>query len=108
MKSNFLTFVDPSTRYVGILMLYLFKTRVQEASLKYVRNAIFIHFNFPQSQPLVKDCQFGASRVNNSDSDSEMHKSLESSNFGQLPPMTTKVAAIEHLKAISPLFDFWG
>ena len=27
--------------------------------------------NFPQSQPLVKDCQFGVSPVNYSDSDSE-------------------------------------
>ena len=26
--------------------------------------------NFPQSQPLVKDCQFGVSPVNYSDSDS--------------------------------------
>ena len=28
--------------------------------------------NFPQSRPLVKDCQFGVSPVNYSDSDSEM------------------------------------
>ena len=27
--------------------------------------------NFPQSQPLVKDCQFGVSPVNHSDSDSD-------------------------------------
>ena len=27
--------------------------------------------NFPQSQPLVKDCQFGVSPVNYSDSDSD-------------------------------------
>ena len=32
--------------------------------------------NFPQSQPLVKDCQFGVSPVNYSDSDSDSEKFL--------------------------------
>ena len=45
MKSIFLTFIDHFTKYFGILMLYLFKTRVsvQESSLKYVRNFDIIY-----------------------------------------------------------------